>query len=160
MASNETRTDDLLDRLILEIKAVALLYGSEAELRKKLEDRITNSQDESVRRFAKALQTEAPRETGRLLAIALGELLMASILVVAGAVILVPTVVGVNSFAGLLQYLAERTSGSLVGSPLSQYLSFVEFAVGLVLMLSAFFSLREAASNLKQAGLTVKSGET
>jgi len=36
----------------------------------------------------------------------------------------------------------------------------VEFGVGILLMLSAFFALREAALNLKQAGLSVKSGET
>jgi len=32
--------------------------------------------------------------------------------------------------------------------------------VGVVLLLAAFFSLREAALNLKQAGLAVRSGET
>lgn len=159
LASNETRAEDLLDRLILEIKAVALLYGSEAELREKLENKITGSHDESVRRFVQALQSEKPTETGRLLAIALGELVMASLLVVAGAVVLVPTVVGVNSLTSLVQYFADRTSGSLGGSPLSQYLSFMEFAVGVVLMLSAFFALREAALNLKEAGLAIKSGE-
>lgn len=145
--------------MILEIKAVALLHGTEAELRERLEGRIVESHDENVQRFVKALQTDRPRATGRLLAIALGELLMASILVVAGTVVLVPTVVGVNTLAGLVQYFAERAAGTAIGSPLSPYLAFVEFAVGVLLMLSAFFSLREAALNLRQAGLAIKSGE-
>lgn len=149
----------MLDRLVLEVKAVALLYGSDAELREKLGSRLTDSHDEGVRRFVGALQGQRRRETGRLLAIAVGELVMASLLVVAGTIVLVPTVVGVNSFAGLGQYLAERVGGSTVGSLLSPYVSFIEFALGVTLVLSAFFALREAATNLKEVGLAVKSGE-
>jgi hypothetical protein len=36
----------------------------------------------------------------------------------------------------------------------------VEFIAGILLMLSAFYALREAAVNLKQAGLAIRSGET
>lgn len=159
MSSNEAKTEDLLDRLILEAKAIALLYSSDAELKEKLGAKLTNSHDEGVRRFVRALQGETRMETGRLFAIAVGELVMASLLVVAGTVVLVPTVVGVNTLEGLAQYLAQRAGGSAVGSPLSPYLSLIEFAVGAVLVLSAFFALREAASNLKRAGLAVRSGE-
>ena len=160
MASDESRTEELIDRLILEIKAVSLLYGADAELRERVESKITESNDESVLRFVKALQTEGAAQTGRKLALALGELLTAAILVMAGAVILVPTVVGVNTLSSIVQYFAERTSGTVGTSPLSPYLSFMEFGVGVVLLLAAFFSLREAATNLKQAGLAVRSGET
>ena len=158
MASDEARTEELLDRLILEIKAVALLYGSEEELRERLQGRIMESHDESVRKFVMALQAR-PGETRGRVALALGELLTAAILVVAGAVVLIPTVAGVDTLSGLAQYFAERTSGTLVTSPLSPYLTFMEFAVGTVLLLSAFFALREAALNLRRAGLTVRSGE-
>ena len=159
MSSSEEKRDELLDRLILEVKAIALLYGNDTELREKLGGRLGDSHDEGVRRFVRALQTESPAETGRLLAIALGELIMASLLVVAGTVVLVPTVVGINSLAGIAQYFADRVGPSVAESPLSPYLSFVEFAIGVALVLSAFFALREAATNLKRAGLTVKSGE-
>lgn len=150
----------MLDRLLLEAKGISLLLGSDAELRSALAGRLIESHDESVRRFVKAMQTKKPAETGRLLAIALGELVMASLLVLAGTVILIPTIVGVNSYAGLVQYLTDRASGVFGDSPLSQYLSFIEFGLGVVLMLTAFFSLREAAQNLKQAGLSVRPGET
>ncbi len=159
LTTEEARTEDLLDRLILEIKAMALLYGSEAELRDRIEDKITESNDESVRRFVKALQAGRPAETPGRLALALGELLTAAILVIAGAVVLVPTVAGVNTLSSLVQYFGQRTSGTLGTSPLSPYLTFMEFAVGVLLLLSAFFALREAALNLKRTGLTVKSGE-
>jgi hypothetical protein len=123
LTSEEARDEDLLDRLILEIKAIALLSGNESELRERLEGKIMESHDENIRKFVKALQNKRPAGTGKLLAIALGELLMASLLVVGGAIVLFPTVVGVNTLAGLVQYFAERTPGGLVGSPLSPYLS-------------------------------------
>jgi hypothetical protein len=160
LATDDAREEDLLDRLILEIKAAAMLYGTEAELREKLESKISESNDEQVKRFVKAFQMEGPARTGRKFALALGELLTSAILVFAGAVVLIPTVVGVNTLSSLVQYFAERTSGTVGTSPLSPYLSFMEFVVGVVLLLSAFFSLREAALNLKQAGLAVKSGES
>ena len=159
MTSEESHAEDFLDRLILQIKGVSLLFGSEAELRDRLQDRITESHDESVQRFVRAIQMDKPVETRSKLALALGELLTAAILTVAGAVVLVPTVVGVNTLASLVQYFAEKTSGTVGTSPLSPYLSFMEFGVGVVLLLSAFFALREAARNLKGAGLDVKSGE-
>jgi hypothetical protein len=160
MTGNETQREDLLDRLVLDIKAMTLLYGSESDLKDDLQARIAGSQDEGVQEFVKALQVKRPSHGGRLLAIALGELVMASILVVAGAVVLVPTAIGLNTIGSLAQYYASRVTGNLGGSPLSPYISFVEFAIGVLLVLSAFFALREAASNLKEAGFTVRSGES
>ncbi len=145
---------------MLEAKGISLLLGCDAELRAALASRLIESHDESVRRFVKAMQLKKPAETGRLIAIALGELVMASLLVVAGTVVLVPSVVGVNTYAGLVQYFSDRASSVVGSSPLSQYLPFIEFGVGVVLMLSAFFSLREAALNLRQAGLSVRTGES
>ncbi|MDA4127160.1 MAG: hypothetical protein OK452_08185 [Thaumarchaeota archaeon] len=160
MSATERRTEEMLDRLLLEAKGISLLLGTDAELRAALASRLLESHDESVRRFVKAMQTKKPAKTGRLIAIAIGELLVASLLVLAGTVVLVPSVVGINTYAGLVQYFSDRASSVLGGSPLSQYLPFIEFGVGAVLMLSAFFSLREAALNLRQAGLSVRTGES
>ncbi|MDG6989205.1 MAG: hypothetical protein JRN21_07755 [Nitrososphaerota archaeon] len=156
MNSDEERAEDLLDKLILDIKAVTLLLGSEDELKRTLDGRLTSSHDESLQKFVRVLQMREGKRTGRLVAIALGELMLASILVAAGAVMLVPNVAGIDTVSGLLGYLAGRASGALVGSPLSPYLSFMEFAIGLVLLLSAFYSLREAANNLKGAGFSAE----
>lgn len=159
LTSDESKIEDLLDRLVLEIKAMALLYQSEEELRDRVEGKITESNDESIRRFVRALQSHGREETRGRLALALGELLTAAILVVAGAVVLIPTVAGVGTLSSFVQYFAERTSGTLGTTPLSPYLTFMEFAVGAALLLAAFFALREAALNLRRAGLNVKSGE-
>ena len=159
MADSDDRAENILDNLVLQAKAFSLLYGSEEELRERLEGRMIDSSDEAIRRFVKALQTGKKVQTGRLLAIALGELLFASLLVVAGSVVLVPTVVGVDTLQGLVQFFAERAGGSSGGAFLTPYLSIVEFVIGALLIVSAFFSLREAAANLKDAGATIRSGE-
>jgi len=159
LADNETGKDDLVDKLVLDIKATSLLYGSESELREDLQSKIAGSQDQSVQEFVKALQLEKPTHGGKLLGIAIGELVMAAILVVAGAVVLFPSAIGLNTVGSLTQYYASRVTGALGGSPLSPYVSFAEFAVGVLLVLSAFFTLREAASNLKEAGFSVRPGE-
>lgn len=159
MSSTESRTEELLDRLLLEIKAVVLLHGTDAELKENLEARLLDSHDESIRRFVSAMQVRRAPKTGRLLVMALGELILASILVVFGTVALVPTAVGIDTPAGLIQYFTERSTGAVTSSPLSPYVTFVEFAVGVILMLSAFFALRESALNLKAAGFAIRSGE-
>ena len=156
LSSDEKRAEDLLDKLILDIKATTLLLGSEDELKRTLDSRLTGSPDESLQKFVRVLQVREGGRTGRLVAIALGELMLASILVAAGAVVLVPNIAGIDTFSGLLGYLAGRASGTLAGSPLSPYLSLMEFAIGFVLLLSAFYSLREAASNLKGAGFSAE----
>jgi hypothetical protein len=159
LLSADKRADDLLDRLLLEIKALVLLEGSDAGLRARLRGRLVDTHDESLKRFVAALQTRKPRETGRLLVVALGELILASLLVLVGALVLLPTVAGITTPAGLLQYFVEKVTGAVGGSPLSPYLPLLEFVVGALLMLSAFYTLRQAAVNLKEAGLAIEPGE-
>jgi hypothetical protein len=159
LSSSEKKTEEFLDRLILDIKALVLLHGSEAELKDALERRLAGSQDESVRRFVGALQKGGRPRAGRLLGIALGELILASLLVLAGTVALVPTVVGINSPAALVQYFATTVLAGVAASPLAPYAGALEYAVGAVLILFAFYTLRQAALNLKEMGLTIEPGE-
>ncbi len=159
MSSSEKRAEELLDQLTLDIKAFVLLQGSEGVLREKLQQKVVDSQDDSVRQFVSALQGEKKPKSTHLFLIALGELLLASLLVFAGAVALIPSAAGVNTPAALIQFFSEKAYGAIGSSPLSQYVSFVEFIVGAVLMLSALYTLRQAALNLKEMGLSVRSGE-
>jgi len=157
--SGERRRDDLIDRLILDIKALVLLEGSEVELKAHLDRKLGENQDPTIKSFVSALQRGEKPSGRRLFAIAVGEMLVASLLVIAGIIILVPTVVGISTPAGLVQYFAEKVYGEIGASQISQYVSAVEFAVGAALMLSAFFALREAALSLKKVGISVRSAE-
>lgn len=160
MSSGEKRTEELLDKLILDIKALVLLHGTDVELKARLEKKVARSNDQSVRRFVETLQTGRRPDTRRLIAVALGEFILASLLTLAGVIVLIPTMVGISTPDGLVQYFAQRFYGGIASSPLAPYVSFVEFAIGALLMLSALYTLRQAASDLKEAGLRVRHGET
>lgn len=159
MAGNDERSDDLLDKLILDIKAVDLLHGSDADLQSRLQNRIMYSNDESVKRFVSSLQMERKPDTARLAVIAIGELLLASLLIVAGAVALVPNLAGASSPQAVLNYFMSQISSSMSNSPVYPYASLVAFLVGMGLLLSAFYTLRQAALNLRDMGLLLKPGE-
>ena len=159
MSSSEKRTEELADRLVLDIKALVLLHGSEAELKNRLDRKLVGSQDESIEKFIKALQTAKKPSSRGLFLMAAGELVLASLLVLAGTIVLVPTLIGINSPSSLIQYFVQNLYGGLGSSPLGQYSSAIEFVLGALLMVSAFYTLRQAALNLKETGLSVKPGE-
>jgi hypothetical protein len=150
----ESKRDDVLDRLILDMKGASLLYGG-SELEDRLEQ-LTKSPDEDVQRFLRAVQVKKAVKWRSKVVIAAGELFMAAILVVAGTAMLVPSVVGVDSLSGLSQYFSILLHGGSTQSPLTPYLSLIEFGIGIVLVISAFFALGEAASNLKESGLVLE----
>jgi hypothetical protein len=159
LSSSEKRTEELADRLVLDIKALVLLHGSEAELKSRLDRKLVGSQDESIEKFIKALQTAKKPSSRGLFLMAAGELVLASLLVLAGTIVLVPTLIGINSPSSLIQYFAQNLYGGLGTSLLGQYASAIEFVLGALLMVSAFYTLRQAALNLKETGLSVKPGE-
>lgn len=158
MADNAEQSDDLLDKLTLDIKALDLLRGSDSEFQARLQSRLLYSHDESVMRFVSSLQIARKPDTAKLVVIGVGELLLASLLIVAGTLALVPNLIGVNSPQQVLGYLGQ-ISNSMSGSPIYSYASLVGFLVGTALLLSAFYTLRQAASNLKEMGLFLNQGE-
>ncbi|QQG48019.1 MAG: hypothetical protein HY247_04395 [archaeon] len=148
-----------MERLLLDVKAVTLLSGSDEELRARVKAGLVVNSDETVQRFVGALQEKRRPDVVRLMAMALGELVLASVLVVAGTVTLAPTVLGVKTPAGLVEYFAEQVYGAIGTSPLAEYVSVIEFVVGAVLVLGAFYTLSQAALNMREAGLSVTPGE-
>jgi hypothetical protein len=159
LSSGERRADELMDKLILSIKSLVLLQASDELLKEQLETKLKDSKDESLQRFVRALSAEGEARTS-LVMIALGELVLASFLILAGTVVLLPTLAGINTASELVTYFSESFNGVVANTALSPYLPFVEFILGLVLMLSAFYALRHAATSLKEAGFAVEPGET
>ena len=160
MSSTEKRSDELLDRVILDIKALVLVQGSDSDLDTKLGSKLVGSQDQSVRRFVGALQKRKRHGPFQYVAMALGELIIASMLVIAGGVAIVPTVAGVTTPSGLIQYFAEHAYNAFASSVLAEYVSLIEFGLGALLLLAAFYTLHQAAINLGEAGISVRSGES
>lgn len=159
MSASDEREEELLDKLILDIKALVLLHGSDVELKARLQRELAESHDESLKRFVESLQSGKRPGTGRLVVIAAGELILASLLVLAGTVTLIPVMAGITSPQGLVSYFSGQIYSSLASSPLYPYTGLIEFAAGALLVLSAFYTLRQAALSLKEMGLAIKAGE-
>lgn len=159
MSSGDDISEELLDKLVLDIKALVLLQGSTGELKKNVQKELKDSHDEDVRKFVDSLQSGPRPEAAKLLVISVGELILSSLLVLAGTVALIPVMVGITTPQGLISYFANQFYGSLGSSPLGQYTGLIEFALGALLILAAFYTLRQAALSLKEAGIAIKSGE-
>ncbi|MDA4124357.1 MAG: hypothetical protein OK438_02725 [Thaumarchaeota archaeon] len=159
MSADDEKAEELFDKLILDVKALVLLHGSDSDLRTKLQHELADSHDDSLKKFVESLQSGKRPGTGRLVVIAAGELILASLLVLAGTVTLIPVMAGITTPQGLISYFAGQVYSSLAGSPFYPYTGLIEFALGALLVLSAFYTLRQAALSLKEVGLTTKTGE-
>ncbi len=149
-ASSPSSTEEILTRLVLDIKALMLLSSSDPSLAHEIEERIASSHDEQIVAFANLISSKKKPESGRaFLFIALGEMVFASILSVLGLALLAPSVAGLSSSNQLQSYFTEivsKTSSSTFSNPLIPVGAFI---LAVLLLLSAFYNLRIAAANLK-----------
>ena len=156
MSGENDKIDEVLDRIVLDMKALALLYGSEDALREAIAPKVMDSTDDEVRTFVGAVRSGRSAGVLRLVAMAIGEVVLASLLVLAGTVTLIPTIVGLSTPSEYVKYFSEAVFGAIGSTALGQYVSVIEFAIGTFLMLAAFYTLRQAADLLQEAGLTTK----
>src|ERR1700730_13647719 len=97
--------DELVTRLVLDIKALMLLSNSDPSLASQVEEKIAFSRDEQITAFANLISSKKkPESGGSFLFIALGEMVFASILSVLGLALLAPSVVGLSSSTQLQSY--------------------------------------------------------
>jgi hypothetical protein len=97
LSTDEKATDELVSRLKLDVKALTLLYESDADLRPVLERAFLESQDGYVTRFVGLLQSRRPPEDGGNLPMALGEIVLASFLTIVGLAAFVPVLAGLST---------------------------------------------------------------
>jgi phosphohistidine swiveling domain-containing protein len=151
MASRTTSTDEVLGRLLLDIKALMLLSSTNGTLPAAVRERIVSSHDEQITAFVSTIGTSSKRATGgkSLLLIALSEMVLASILAVVGLALLAPSIVGFSSQSQLIAYSDQVISGISVQSLSGPLIPAAEFVIAVVLLVGAFYNLRIAAANLK-----------
>ena len=80
MSKDEKAGDEVVARLKLDVKALTLLYESDADLRPVLERSLLESQEGYVTRFVGLLQSKRPSGDGGNLPVAVGEIVLASFL--------------------------------------------------------------------------------
>ena len=152
MASRASSSDELLSRLLLDIKALMLLSGSEGTLPAVVKEKIVSSHDEHISAFISEISAASSKKAAggkSLLFIAISEMILAAFLAVIGLAILAPSIVGFSSQAQLVAYFDQIISGISVQSLSGPVIPAVEFVIAVLLLIGAFYNLRIAAANLK-----------
>jgi len=144
----------VVDQLLLDIKALMLLKQSDSSIQKELESAIVRTRDEDVQGFLKLVEPKKVSNRRESFIVALGELVLASFLVIAGLVALAPAAVGFGSPSQLTRYVSDILTFLASKDPSGFLVVLIEFVFSIALILSAFSLLRNAASNLKDAGFS------
>ena len=160
MNKDEKVGDEVVARLKLDVKALTLLYESDADLRPVLERSLLESQDGYVMRFVSLLQSRRPSEEDGNLPVALGEIVLASFLTIVGLAAFVPVMAGLSTSQQWLDYFSSALAPSFTNGPLSAGIPLLDFVFSATLLLGAFYSLRRAAKNLKNAGMILDPGRS
>ena len=149
------QTDEIVNRLLLDIKALVLLSESDAELSLTVRENIMGSHDEQVTKFISSIQPtgNTGNRRGHFLT-ALGELTLASFLTIVGLSLLAPSLMGIQSPDQLLSYFTEVVNGISANSFSNPLIPFFDFLFALMLLLGSFYLLRHASVDLKHAGLS------
>ncbi|MDG6998867.1 MAG: hypothetical protein JRN15_07110 [Nitrososphaerota archaeon] len=147
--------DDVLNRLILDVKALVLLSENDDALLKAAQEGVINSHDEQVVKFMSMIQPAKKIEHRREKFItALGQLILASFLTILGLSLLAPSLMGLQSPEQLRSYFTEVVNGISASSLSNPLIPGLDFIFALLLLLGSFYLLRYAASDLKAANLS------
>ncbi|HXW36652.1 MAG TPA: hypothetical protein VEJ36_01935 [Nitrososphaerales archaeon] len=142
----------MASKLVLDMKALALLNPSDKDLQKLVTENLLDSHDDQVRRVLDSIKSVSPRKGEGNVVIAVGELLLASFLMIAGLVAIAPFLAGVSSPSTLLQYFSSSI-GTLATSPaFFPVLPELVVLLSVVLLMSALYALRKASATLKEQG--------
>jgi hypothetical protein len=160
LSTDDKTGDEIISRLKLDVKALTLLYESDADLRPVLERSFVESQDGYVIRFMRLLQSRRPSEEDGNLPVALGEIVLASFLTIVGLAAFVPVMAGLSTPQQWSAYFSSALAPSLAQGPLYFGIPLLDFIFSAVLLLGAFYSLRRASKNLKNAGMILEPGRS
>lgn len=155
MSKDAKLSDDIVSRIKLDIRALTLLYESDADLRPILEKALVESQDEYVTRFVRLVQPRRKEERTGSIPMALGEMVLASFLTIVGLSAFVPAMMGLSSPGQWTTYLSSVLAPSASG-PVSSGIPILDLVLAALLLVGAFYSLREAAKSLKNAGMILE----
>ena len=154
--NSATDAGSTMGMLILDIKALVLLHPLDDSLRSAVETELLNSHDEDIEKFLGMVQRRGHAKAREYFLAAIGELILAAFLMIAGLFTVAPAMMGLRSQEQLLNYFSEvlqSVSKSNFSSPL---LGVFDFLIALGLLIAGFYSLRIASANIKETGLRVE----
>lgn len=145
--------------MILDIKGLMLLKQSDTQIQTVLQEKLIDSHDEEIKGFLELITKPTSRKGRGPLGIALGEMLLAAILILAGVATIAPVVIGLNTSQSLVQYIGNLVVASVSQQSFYFIVELVDLMLSLVLLTAAFYALRRAAQDLREAGIAVATSD-
>jgi hypothetical protein len=117
--------------------------------------RIFDSYDEDVANFREIIQKGKAVEFKNLFFMAIGEIVFAGLLLLIGLNLLIPSIFSVADPSRIIDYFKNFiiTYSNTIG--FYDIIIIVDFFISILMLISAFYMLRQASGNLKEAGLLV-----
>lgn len=159
MSADEKGQDEVVSRLLLDIRALSLLHESDEELRPLMERTFLESQDDYVRRFVGMVQRGQKSEGGGGFPVAAGEVVLASFLTIVGLAAFVPIMAGLDTPQQWFSYVSSSLASSFASGPLYEGAPLLDFVLSVLLLLGAFYTLRQASKSLRRTSLAPQTSE-
>ncbi|MDA4135103.1 MAG: hypothetical protein OK441_06005 [Thaumarchaeota archaeon] len=159
MAQADDSRDGTASRLLLDIKALSLLYPSDSGLRGVLEKSFVDYSDDDVRRLTDIIRPGRRESRVGGVLVASSEIVFASFLAILGIGSFVPNMIGVESPQQFIGYFTDRLSPAFGSGPLATSAPIIDLAFSIVLLGGALYLLRRAATELKGAGVVIQTSE-
>lgn len=152
MEQSENGLDEEIGNLVLSVKAVMLLCGNSVECRNNLMEKIKNMQDEEMTTFLDLFH-KPQRSIIPQVAMAIGEALLASILLFVGIAILTPSLVGFSGPDAFLHYFLTTQMMLVNAFAYFPFVLLADFLIAIALLSASFYTLKESADLFNDAGL-------
>ncbi len=155
MADKEEPLDPIMERLFLDIKSIMILGRNDPQVQNDMRRRIFDSYDEDVANFREIIQKGKAVDFRNLLFMAIGEIVFAGLLLLIGLNLLIPSIFSVADPSRIIDYFKNfiLTYSNTIG--FFGVIIIVDFFISILMLISAFYMLRQASGNLKEAGLLV-----
>ncbi len=155
MADKEEPLDPIMERLFLDIKSIMILGRNDPQVQNDMRRRIFDSYDEDVANFREIIQRGKAVDFRNLLFMAIGEIVFAGLLLLIGLNLLIPSIFSVADPSRIIDYFKNfiLTYSNTIG--FFDVIIIVDFFISILMLISAFYMLRQASGNLKEAGLLV-----
>lgn len=152
MNQDGKQQDPFLSKLVLDMKALGLLYPSDVELRNVVQTGLLDTHDEQLQRVLHSLSSGRPEKNGNSVALALGQLILGSFLMVAGIAAIAPFLMGVTNSSALAKFFGAALANAAAAPAFFPVLPELVILLSVALLLSALYALRRASVTLKDAG--------
>lgn len=155
MADKEDPLDPIMERLFLDVKSIMILGRNDPQVQNDMRRRIFDSYDEDVVNFREIIQKGKVVDFRNLFFMALGEIVFSALLLLIGLNLLIPSIFSVANPSKIVDYFKNFviTYSNSIG--FFDIIIIVDFLISILMLVSAFYMLRQASGNLKEAGLLV-----